>query len=181
MATLGKTSVGGSARAGWTGYTEIGQPFVATENGTINSVKMAVDGAGVGGGGPGKWRGVVYEGTTTRTLVATGAEVTVADTAAQAILVSTVSSGSIIAGHTYRSGWETAGPGMQNYYAAGSSGDSLYQTNTYPTAPSDMSSATAFTDQITAYIDYTPTASANSGFFRMFAAAISCLLIGGRP
>lgn len=162
MATLGKTSVGGSAQGGWAAYCVIGQPFVATENGTINSVKMAIDGTGIDTNG--KFCGVVYEGTSTRTLVATGAEVTVAHSAAEAILVSTVSSGSIISGHTYRFGYIVAphpNGDANQYYDAGSSGDSFYSNAfTYPTAPADMSSATAYTNIITAWIDYTATVAA---------------------
>lgn len=156
MATLGRTSVGSTARTGWGGYTVLAGPFVADENGTITAVKLYLAGAGVDG----VFRGVVFEGVDATTLISTGAEVVVTGAQFPDVVSSSVASGSIVAGHSYWIGMEL-GPvgGAGFYYDVGSSGDSRYQTNTYPTAPADMSSATDFTDQYTAYIDYTPAAS----------------------
>jgi hypothetical protein len=158
MATLGNTNAAGAAFLNnWGGYTEVSGPYTAIASGAINDVQLYVSGGTVTDQ---VMRGVVYEGSNgaTAVLVATGAEVTVLALDNPAWVVSAVSSGSIVAGNDYWIGRETGptNPGSRIFFYAGSSGDARYVTNSYPTAPADLTGSSAYTDQMCAYLDYTP-------------------------
>lgn len=168
MATLGKTTSGGTAENWPANYVLISGPYVAIENGTINDVQLRVS---TSGGASQVMRGVVYEGASgsTAALVATSSEITVAAFQTPAWYTCPISSGSIISGHSYWVGRETGTNQSEILLAGGSSGDSYYIANTYPTAPATMTGATAYTDMIDAYLDYTP------GGVAVFKTAISSL------
>lgn len=161
MATLGKTSHDGGGDAGWAGFTHLSGPYTATEDGTITAIVFDVDGVGAGRTDQ-VFRGVVQVGATigVATLLATGAEVT--GHAATAETLTSSATGSFTAGQKLWIGAEagsTATNGCALCAAAGASGDSYYKSNIYPTAPANMSGASAYTAQLDAYIVYTPASA----------------------
>lgn len=161
MATLGKTSVGSNAtNTGWAGYFEFTAPVTATENGTIDSIVMRLNGVG---GTDQVSRGVVLVGNTlaAATLLALGAEVTVLAGAAVALKVSTAASEAFTTGQKLWFG-RLAGPagaGSGMYADVGASGSSYYIAMTYPTVPADVSTAAPHVDVLDIYINYTAAAS----------------------
>lgn len=158
MATLGKTAVGASSSSWPTGYLEVAGPYTASENGTPTSVSLYVAG-NVTDANP--VRGVIYldSAGVPGALVALGAAVTVTAGQAAGWITSTISTGSITNGSKYWVGFMPGGgPNGCSFYKDTVGGSARYVTVTYPTAPDPFGSPTTYTDELSAYITYTPAA-----------------------
>lgn len=158
MATLGNAT--GAGATPWPqGYEQVAGPYPATENGTIDSVKLKVQG---NANGDLTFRAVVYLDNAGEpdAKVATSAETTVLSAQAAGEVTLSVSAGSLVSGSSYWIGFETGvgsggGGTTAGFFAA--AGTSKYRTiATYPTAPDPFGASTTFTDKLWAYIVYTP-------------------------
>lgn len=162
MATLGKTAVGATFSSWPTGYVEVAGPYVASASGAITAVNLYVAGNATDAN---PVRGEVYADSAGApgALVATGAAVTVNAGQAAGWISSAVSSASIVNGSSYWFGFMPGGgPNGCSFYKDTVAGASRYVSGvTYPTAPDPFGSPSTFTDQLSAYIDFTPAASAS--------------------
>jgi hypothetical protein len=169
MAELGYATTGANQAPMDAGFVILSGPYTASEAGTINSIKMHMDGGGPAGADQ-VWRGVVYRGASVATaaLLARGAEVTVPNAASAATFVSAAASEAFSAGDVLWIGMEAGATNDAAHWYGDSGQTAYYVANTYPTAPDPFGSTSSFDTKLTAWIDYTadvgaPTYSGTPG------------------